>query len=189
MGYPSLPVDEYREKLKQAVAFPIWQSIPDDPDTLEDEHRTWCSHFVRGVVRWFNFTDWAPSHTMGGKKVNGERAADIRNWMSAHPTRWKALAIPTGHTDYSQARTYASMGHLVVAAQVNTTPVAAGKWRASGHVCIVAPETTMWESGTFKCKVPLVANVGGKDNAYGIPLSKAFKPDPIVGCWLYLGLG
>ena len=37
MGYPSLPVEEYRDKLKQAVMFPIFASIPDDPDTIEDE--------------------------------------------------------------------------------------------------------------------------------------------------------
>ena len=180
--YPSLNPDKYRQRLKESVLLPSLASTPDDPNTPEDERRTRCNLFVRTVVRWFGFTEWVVPER------DGERAADIRNWMSAHPNRWKALTIPTGHADFSNGRTMASLGHLVVAAQVNATPMAAGKWRASGHVCIVAPETTMHESGTFKCKVPLVANVG-KENAYGIPLSKAFRPDPIVGLWLYTGQG
>ena len=187
MGYPSLPVDEYRAKLKETVAFPIFRSVDDDPLTPADERRTYCSHFVRCVVRWFNFTEWEHSHK-GDSLLNpvGQRASDIRNWMSSHPARWRALTIPTGHADFKAARDEAVAGHLVVAAQVAVPQPGAKGWQASGHVCIVAPEVTMHPSGTFKVSVPLVANVGGKDNAYGIPLSKAFRPDPEVGLWVLI---
>ena len=184
MAYPSLPVDEYRDKLKQTVAFPRFQTILDDPNTPQDERRTHCNYFVRNVVRWFNFLEWKPSHNEAGW-IDGERAAGIYQWMRGHPDRWRPLITVSGRPDYLYARDKAMQGCCVVAAQVYKPPAGAdpGRWQASGHVCVVAPEELMHASGTFGCHVPMVANVGGKENKYGIPLSNAFKP-PIDGLYL-----
>lgn len=186
MSIPSLPVEEYRAKLKQTVAFPIFASIADDPGTTEDERRTWCNHFTRAVVRWFNFAKWKIPHVESGRRVDGERASDIVKWMQAHPEHWLDLRKPDGKIDFIGARNEALAGHCVIAGQfyVNTsTGTDPKKWVASGHVCPVAPEAAMHPSGTFGCEVPMVANVGGKVNEYGIPLSKAFKA-PITGLFL-----
>ena len=185
MPYPSLPVEEYRAKLKQCVAFPIFATIPDDPDTAKDEHVTWCNHFTRSVVRWFNFTKWKPPHVESGRRIDGERASDIVNWMIAHPDHWQELKTADGKINFTAARNEALAGHCVVAGQISQAPPGTDptRWRASGHVCIVAPEATMTPSGSFGVDVPLVANVGGKENLYGIPLSKAFRP-PLRGLFL-----
>lgn len=181
MPYPSLPTEEYRKKLKAMVMEPMLQNHLDDPNTPENERRTFCNLGVRTVVRWFGFDKWKPA------TLDGERASDIWNWMSAHPEHWQPLTIPTGHPDFRAARDAAVLGQCVVAAQVNPPvgPVPKGGWKASGHVAVVAPEQYLYASGSFNTRVCLLANVGGsKGNEYGISLSKCFRPDPPVGLWL-----
>lgn len=181
MDYPSLPIEDYRKRLKELVALPHLQSVLDNPDTPADERRTYCNIAVRTVVRWFGFTEWTVP------EKDGERAADIFRWMRGNPTRFRPLITVSGRPDFLYARDKAMQGCCVVAAQVYKAPAGVDptRWQASGHVCVVAPEETLHASGTFGCHVPLVANVGGKQNAYGTPLSMAFKP-PIDGLYLLI---
>jgi len=160
---PKMNTVDYRAKLKAEVAKegvpPTgYTPIADDPNTKENERKTWCNYFIRAVYQWF-----AP----GDKTFETEQtdqAGEITRYMRTHPETWRPV-------DCDEAVTLAKMGYLVVAAQEEPNPP------PTGHVCIVAPEDGCY-SGKWKKNVPSVANVGGH-NWYGQGLNMAFgKQEP-----------
>jgi hypothetical protein len=182
---PRLDPDEYHKELASAVLntdpWPKgFNSIADNPDTQIDERRTFCNQFVRYVARdLFGYAEWKP-----WDDGFGERAADLIRTMFESP-RWRKLALPSGRNAYDEATLLGSQGHLIVAGALYQAPPGKDRWAASGHVCVVSPVVSMHYSGSWRCKVPMVANAGGR-NFMDEGMSKAFKDEPL-GLWTYLG--
>lgn len=168
--YPGRDPNKYRKQLKQEVSrkghWPQgYEAIPDDPATMEVERRTYCNYFVKSVASWFQFNKF--------DSVGSGRAADITDYMIKHPTEW-------GSITYKEATDHACKGRLVIAGYIYPKPASInpGDWKASGHVCIVAPQKTLVYSMKWGKWVSRAANVGGK-NFYGKGLNWCFgKQEP-----------
>ena len=145
-----------------------------------DERRAYCNALVRYVARdLFGYAEWKP-----WDDGFGERAADLIRTMS-ESARWKKLLLPNGRNNYNESTLLGSQGHLIVAGALYHALPGKDRWFASGHVCVVSPTPAQHYSGTWGCKVPMVANAGGR-NFMDEGMSKAFKAEPL-GCFLYLG--
>lgn len=159
--YPALDVEQLKVRLKNAINNPHpwprgYQAIDDNPATPEDERRTFCNKFVMDVSAWFSYKGFLQL------KEGQARASDIVRHMATHPEEWERVTYP-------EAQQYACMGRLVIAGIISKKEQAGpNTWKASGHVCVVAPEPEMMYSGKWKINVPMAANVGTK-NFYSGP--------------------
>lgn len=150
--------DAILEVFSKAVTGDISQWKPlmptkDDPNTKENERKTYCNFSVREVCEKMGYTGFA-----------GMMANQIVQKMQKSE-KWFAVPV-------DEAQGYANNGNVVIAGIIDSP---------HGHVAVVRPGKEKY-SDKWKKAVPMVMNVGAT-NFIDHHIGFAFKTEPQVFVW------
>jgi hypothetical protein len=191
---PAMDSTQYLQWLTTEVARKEYVSVEDDPNTPQNERRTYCNFFVRSVCRLYGWSIFDESSQW-------DQAGEMCNYMETHPEQWKKLEGEVEYIDlqtkekkkkvgplYEEGSKWAAQGCLVIAGWKNPD------WPkvVDAHVCVListtsisSPTTILIFSNKWGRLTSIAANVGSH-NWIGKGLNEAFKSEPSL--YLFLGI-